>query len=97
MDKIIKSEKSFSISPAKQFRILVVLSICVALILSSYALYVIYQIRFVDSVKVGNVVVTPIPTINDSKLESVLSLFDQKSKNQNSALGLFPSVIDPSK
>ena len=88
---------AFSVAPARQFRHIVVFSLCMFLAIIAFHGYLFYRVLFFDMRESTSVVSIPVPTINQSKLESVLSRFEQRSQAQAVAMQTTSSVVDPSK
>ena len=88
---------SFYIAPRRHFGFVIAISFFIFVLVAGFSGYIFYGVRFFDTQKSPYQTVAPIPLINESKLESVLKQYDQKTKTQSAALSLGSSVVDPSK
>ena len=88
---------AFRVAPVRQFRRIVVFSLLGFLAIIAFHGYLFYRVQFFDTRESSNVEALPVPTINQSKLESVLSRFEKRSQAQTAAMGAVSPVVDPSK
>ncbi len=95
--KFTKSFFSFSILPTRHFNNLVKVCVLIFVCIALFHAYLFYQVKFFDVRISDNGNMIPIPSINETKLDAVLSKYNQKAQTQSSALGSSPSVVDPSR
>ena len=99
-DSLPKEKKkffAFHVAPVRQFRRIVVVSMLVFLAIIGFHAYLLYRVQFFDTRVSANTESLPVPTINQSKLESVLARFQQRSQAQAEAMNAVSPVVDPSK
>ena len=95
-EKWKKNFFTFKMYPSRQFNNLILTCFVLFVGIIAYHGYLYYQIKYSDILKSDDTYFSPVPTINNNKLEAVLNKYDQKTKTQSAVPALVPPVIDPS-
>ncbi len=91
-----KSFFVFPISPVRQFRHVIIVCFLVFLGILAFHMRLLYQVQYVDMQQTEAGQAIPIPTINETKLESVLGMYSRRLKTQIGATSIVSPVVDPS-
>ncbi len=88
---------SFNVAPDRQFKRLLIISTTLFLGIAFYSFLIFNDVRFSDAKKYEGDISTPMPKIDQNKLNSVLLEYKQKAEYQNAAINLIPMDLNPGK
>ncbi len=95
--KLIASKLAFGVRPRAQFRHLMMAMTVLFLAVFALHVYLFYRIESHTIFQGAPEAATAIPSVNESKLATVLVRFEDKALIRSAALGLVPAVSDPSR
>jgi hypothetical protein len=93
----IKKIFAFSVSPRRQFRLLIIAWVLLLISITAFHGYFLNKIATQSVFQAGAVKETTLPKINGSKLKTVLLRFDDKKVKQADIIKLNPPVENPEK
>ena len=85
----------FPIAPRRQFRRLVYISLAVLVVSIAAHAYVLYRIHDNQLFFANSTSVQPIPSVDESRLQAVLTDYDAKASREQAGSTANPSVVQP--
>ena len=85
----------FPIAPRRQFRRLVYICLTVLVLSVAAHAYVLYRIHDNQLFFANSTPVESLPSVNDTKLQAVLSEYDAKADREQAGSAATPTVVQP--
>jgi len=93
----LKESFSFPVAPVRQFRSLMFISLFVFVAMVGAHMYLFYKIKSKDIFQTAEVQTVSVPTVNEKKLNSVLTRYQAKEAARAAAIQKAPEVLMPNR